>query len=82
MTRARRLRHRAALTPGTDARHRRQSATRRQRTAPTVPVTSPEQREAAQPPLLPTAGPRFLRPEPSTPLLPPAQLDPPDGTTR
>jgi hypothetical protein len=87
MTRARRLRRRAKLSPGIDARHRRQRAVPRRRSARrAVPPTSPGQQAAGQPPLLPVIGPRFLRPEPSTPTPPLAPGSPPatspDGTTR
>ena len=77
MRRARRLRHTAPLTPGSDARHRRQPATRRHRDAshdnqrpttqlqsessPCMPVLGPRRRRIARITPSPEAAPRDVR---------------------
>ncbi|MGH3159295.1 MAG: hypothetical protein ACRDNF_22350 [Streptosporangiaceae bacterium] len=63
MRRARRLRHTAPLTPGTDMRHPRQPATRRRRDAPhDGQPTPPTGAEAEPSPRMPVLGPRRRRP--------------------
>jgi hypothetical protein len=73
MTRARRLRHRAPLAPGTDARHRRQPAATRRRGARHAVPHTPAQQQPPEPPKCPVLGPR---PGPPARVAPPAQAGP------
>jgi hypothetical protein len=68
MTRARRLRRRAPLTPGIDARHRREAGARRRRGARRGAPHPPARRLAPESPTcMPAPGPRYRPPASTTP---------------
>jgi len=82
MSRARRLRRSAPVTPGTDARHRRQPAAPRRHSARRAAPHTPPAQPVPEVPDMPVLGPTSRQPACTTPPPEPELTPEPDSTAR